>query len=126
MRLRYIFNVDGTYTFKSERNHTSQRWWTIEETGSFSINGDSLTIAPKVSQATLKNLNGVVQETRANPLEKVTYKWTTHYFEGIGETNLVLQPPQPTSRDGILGSNSLFPKAYLYTQGDKLEWRFQD
>ena len=85
-----------------------------------------LTISPKVSRATLRNLNGVVQETRANLLEKVTYKWTTHYFEGIGETNLVLQPPQPTSRDGILGGNSLFPKAYLYTQGDKLEWRFQD
>ena len=124
MRLRYIFNSDGTYTFKSERNHTSQRWWTIEETGSFSIDGDSLTISPKVSKASLRNLNGVVQETRANPIEKVTYKWTTHYFEGIGETNLVLQPPQPTSRDGIMGGNSLFPKAYLYTQGDRLEWRF--
>ncbi len=68
--------------------------------------------------------DGVVQETRANALEKVIYKWTTHYFEGIGETNLVLQPPVATSRDGILGSNSQFPNAYLYTQGDKLEWRF--
>jgi hypothetical protein len=68
--------------------------------------------------------DGVVQETRANPLEQVTYRWTTHFFEGIGETNLVLEPPSATSRDGVLGSNSLFPKAYLYTQGDKLEWRF--
>jgi hypothetical protein len=32
----------------------------------------------------------VVQETRPNQLEKVTYKWTTHYFEGIRETKLVL------------------------------------
>lgn len=123
-RLRYIFNADGTYSFKSERNITSQRWWTIEESGSYAVNGDSLTIAPRTSKATLRNLNGVVQETRANPLEKVTYKWTTHFFEGIGETNLVLQPPTATSRDGILGSNSSFPNAYLYTQGDKLEWRF--
>lgn len=124
MRLRYIFNADGTYTFKSERSSTSQRWWTTEESGTFSVNGDSLAITPKVSKATLRNLNGVVQETKANPLEKVTYKWTTHFFEGIGETNLVLEPPQPTNRDGILGSNSRFPKAYLYTQGDKLEWRY--
>lgn len=123
-RLRYIFNADGSYSFKSERNHTSQRWWTIEESGTFSVNGDTLTINPQTSKATLRNLNGVVQETRANPLEKVNYKWTTHFFEGIGETNLVLQPPAATSRDGILGSNSLFPNAYLYTQGDKLEWRF--
>jgi hypothetical protein len=124
MRLRYIFNADGTYTFKSERNHTPQRWWTTEESGTFIIDGDSVTIAPKVSKATLRDLNGVVKGTRANPLEKVTYKWTTHFFEGIGETNLVLEPPQPTSRDGILGGNSLFPKAYLYSQGDRLEWRF--
>lgn len=123
-RLRYIFNADGSYSFKSERNHTAQRWWTIEESGSYSVNGDTLTINPQTSKATLRNLNGVVQETRANPLEKVTYKWTTHFFEGIGETNLVLQPPAATSRDGILGSNSRFPNAYLYTQGDKLEWRF--
>ena len=123
-RLRYIFNADGSYSFKSERNLTAQRWWTIEESGSYSVNGDSLTINPQTSKATLRNLNGVVQETRANTLEKVTYKWTTHFFEGIGETNLVLQPPAPTSRDGILGSNSLFPNAYLYSQGDKLEWRF--
>lgn len=27
-RLRYIFNADGSYSFKSERNYTSQRWWT--------------------------------------------------------------------------------------------------
>lgn len=51
-------------------------------------------------------------ETRSNALEKVIYKWTTHYFEGIRETNLVLEPPQATNRDGILGSNSLFPRAY--------------
>ncbi|HEX5874697.1 MAG TPA: DUF6683 family protein [Pyrinomonadaceae bacterium] len=124
MRIRYIFNADGTYRFKSERSAQVQKWWTIEESGSFSINGDSLTIIPRTSKATLRNLNGVVQETRANALEKVTYKWTTHFFEGIGETNLVLEPPSPTNRDGVLGSNSLFPKAYLYTQGDKLEWRY--
>ena len=123
-RLRYIFNADGTYSFKSERSSTAQRWWTVEESGTFTVQGDSLTITPKVSKATLRNLNGVIQQTKANPLEKVTYKWTTHLFEGSGETNLVLEPPQPTNRDGVLGSNSQFPKAYLYTQGDKLEWRF--
>jgi len=115
-RLRYIFNPDGSYSFKSERNHTSQRWWTIEESGSYSVNGDTLTITPQTSKATLRNLNGVVQETRANPLEKIAYKWTTHFFEGIGETNLVLQPPAATSRDGILGSNSQFPNARTSTR----------
>ena len=124
MRIRYIFNADGTYSFKSERSSQVRKWWTIEETGSFSVNGDSLTITPRTSKATLRSLEGVVQETRANQLERVTYRWTTHYFEGIQETNLVLQPPAPTNRDGVLGGNSLFPNAYLYSQGDRLEWRF--
>lgn len=124
MRLRYHFNADGTYSFKSERSHQVRKWWTIEETGSFSVNGDSLTITPRTSKATLRSLEGVVQETRPNQLERVTYKWTTHYFEGIRETNLVLQPPAPTNRDGVIGGNSLFPNAYLYSQGDRLEWRF--
>jgi hypothetical protein len=124
MRLRYIFNADGSYSFKAERSPTSQKWWTTEESGSYSVAGNSITISPRVSKLTLRNLNGVVQETRSNALERVTYKWTTHFFEGIGETNLVLEPPQATNRDGILGSNSLFPRAYLYTQGDRLAWRF--
>ena len=63
-RLRYNFNADGSYSFKSERNYTSQRWWTIEESGSYSVNGDSVTITPRASKATLRNLDGVVQETR--------------------------------------------------------------
>lgn len=79
----------------------------MEESGSYSVNDDTLTITPQTSKATLRNLNGVVQETHANPLERVAYNWTTHFFEGIGETNLVLQPPAATSRDVILGSNSL-------------------
>ena len=64
MRLRYIFNADGTYSFKSERSYQTQKWWTVEENGSYSVNGDSLTITPRTSKATLRNLNGVVQETR--------------------------------------------------------------
>ena len=127
VRSRYTFNADGTYAFKSEvwGGYTnSNMWWTTEETGTYSIAGDSLTIAPRTNKATLRNLAGVVQKTQNNPLEKVTYKWTTHYFSGIQETNLVLAPPRKTNRDGVMGGNSLFPNAYLYKQGDNLAWRY--
>lgn len=124
LRLSYSFDADGTYIFKSERSPTSNVWWTIEETGTYSLNGNSLTVIPKTSKATLRNLSGVVQETKNNPLEKVTYQWKTHYFAGNRELNLVLEPPQATDRDGVLGTNSLFPNAYLYVQGFKPAWRF--
>jgi hypothetical protein len=126
-RGRYTFKSDGTYAFKSELwggYSNSNVWWTTEEAGIYSVEGDSLTIVPKTSKATLRNLAGAVQQTKSNPLEKVAYKWTTHYFEGIQETNLVLTPPQKTSRDGVMGGNSLFPNAYLYKQGDNLAWRY--
>jgi hypothetical protein len=126
-RGRYTFNSDGTYAFKSEiwGGYTnSNTWWTTEESGSYAVAGDTITITPKTSKATLRNLAGVVQQSRNNPLEKVPYKWTTHYFEGIQETNLVLTPPQKTNRDGVMGGNKLFPNAYLYKQGDSLAWRY--
>lgn len=126
-RGRYTFDADGTYSFKSEHwgGYTnSNMWWTTEETGSYSVTGDTLTIIPKASKATLRNLAGAVQKTQNNPLEKVAYKWTTHYFSGIQETNLVLTPPQKTSRDGVMAGNSLFPNSYLYKQGDNLAWRY--
>lgn len=124
-RGRYTFAADGSYQFKSERQGlSSNTWWNTEESGSYTVYANLLTITPRSSVATLRNLNGAVQKTQNNPLEKVTYKWTTHYFSGINETNLVLEPPQKTSRDGAMGGNSLFPRAYLYKQGDDLAWRY--
>ena len=127
IRSRYTFNSDGTYAFKSEvwGGYTnSNMWWTTEETGTYSIAGDTLTVMPRTSKATLRNLAGAVQKTQNNALERVAYKWTTHYFSGIQETNLVLTPPQKTNRDGVIGGNSLFPNSYLYKQGDNLAWRY--
>lgn len=123
---QYNFKADGTYTFKAERRYTStsQGFWTTEESGTYTINGDSLTVSPSVSRVTVRSLEGTVQKTQNNPLEKVTYGWSLHFFEGIGETNLVLRPAQPTTRDGGFSANNNFPNSYLYSQNGKLEWRF--
>lgn len=123
---QYHFKADGTYTFKAERRgaSTSQGFWTTEENGAYTVSGDTLIITPRASKMTLRSLEGVVQKTQNNPLERVTYKWQTHYFEGLNETQLVLRPPSETTRDGGFSQNSLFPNAYLYSPGSKLEWRF--
>jgi len=52
------------------------------------------------------------RENRA--LEKVTYRFTKHYFSGIQEWNLVLQPEKRTVRDGPFSDNSSFPNSYLF------------
>jgi hypothetical protein len=124
---QYNFGADGSYSFKGESwggYLRSNEFWTIVESGVYSVEGDALTITPKSSTATLRNREGVVSKTQNNQLEKMTYRWKLHYFEGIREMNLVLVPTRPTTRDGSLGGNSAFPDSYLYGQNKNLEWRF--
>lgn len=124
---QYQFKADGSYSFKGESwggYSRSDEFWTIEETGTYSVNGDSLTVSPAKSTATLRNRAGVVKQSKNNQLEKVTYGWGLHFFEGIGETNLVLRPARETLRDGGFSSNSNFPSSYLYSQNGNIEWRF--
>ena len=124
---QYQFRADGGYSFKGESwggYSRSDEFWTIEESGTYSVSGDSLTIEPRTSTATLRDGAGTVKKSQNNRPERVTYRWKLHFFEGIGETNLVLQPAQPTLRDGSYAGNSAFPNSYLYSQGGKLEWRF--
>lgn len=124
---QYQFKADASYSFKGESwggYSRSDEFWTIEESGTYSVSGDSLTISPAKSTATLRSGAGVVKQSKNNQLEKVTYGWGLHFFEGIGETNLVLRPARQTARDGGFSANSDFPNSYLYSQNGNLEWRF--
>lgn len=124
---QYRFATDGTYSFKSERwfgYSNSRVFHMTEESGTYTVSGDSLTVAPGASKTIQRNPEGVVQKTQNNQLERVTYRWQLHYFEGLDETQLVLQPPRETARDGGFSSNSLFPNSYLYSPNASLEWRF--
>lgn len=124
---QYQFKPDGTYAFKSERwfgYARSKEFYTTEESGTYTVSGDTLTVSPKTSKTTLRSPEGVVQKTQNNPLERVTYKWQLHHFEGIDETQLVLRPPKETARDGGFSSSTLFPNSYLYSPSANLEWRF--
>lgn len=124
---QYRFAADGTYSFKSEKwfGYSGARvFHTTEESGTYTVSGDSLTVSPGASRTISRNPEGAVQKTQNNQLEKVTYSWQLHYFEGLKETQLVLRPPRETTRDGGFSSNSLFPNSYLYSPNANLEWRF--
>ncbi len=126
-KTQYTFNPDGSYIFKGEKwlGYTNQNeYWITDESGDFTVAGDTLTIIPKKSVTTLKNSAGKVISTKTNALEKTTYKWTLHYFSGSKETNLILQTNTETRRDGLFGSNDQFPKSYFYSQTYVPEWKF--
>jgi hypothetical protein len=112
----YQFNADGTYSFiysgYSGLAGTAGAFQiTMEESGVYTLNGDSMTITPKKSQTRSKS-----EGLKNNPLEAVTYRWTIHYFEGIGEYALVLHPDHQTKRDGGFDYALAFPDSYIYSQ----------
>lgn len=112
----YQFNADGTYSFiysgySGLAGSTGSFQITMEESGVYALNGDSMTITPKKSQTKSKS-----EGLKNNPLETITYRWTIHYFEGIGEYSLILHPDHQTKRDGGFDYALAFPDSYIYSQ----------
>ncbi len=112
----YQFNADGTYSFiysgySGLAGTMGSFHVTMEESGVYTLNGDSMTITPRKSQ-TRSNSEGL----KNNPLEAVTYRWTIHYFEGIGEYALILHPDHQTKRDGGFDYVLAFPDSYSYSR----------
>jgi hypothetical protein len=120
---RYEFFTDGTYHY-TERNfsYSFSSIIIVKESGEYAANEGFLTISPTQSLVEkYSKKNGVdelgnLQESKARPLEKVAYRYQFHYFEGIGEWNLVLQADRPTQRDGNFSSNTTFPNARYFDQ----------
>ncbi|MGH9820796.1 MAG: lipocalin family protein [Pyrinomonadaceae bacterium] len=113
----YKFNSDGTYSFvysgySGLAGQMGSFHITTNETGVYTLNGDSITITPKKSQTKTSN-----EGLRNDPLETVTYWWTIHYFEGVKEYTLVLRPAKQTKRDGGFSYGCMaFPNSYCYSQ----------
>lgn len=112
----YQFNADGTYRFiysgySGLAGTMGSFHVTMEESGVYTLNGDSMTITPRKSQ-TRSNSEGI----KNNPLETVTYRWTIHFFEGIGEYALIMHPDHQTKRDGGFDYVAAFPDSYSYSK----------
>ena len=92
----------------------------MRETGSFQTSGNTITISPQKSviEAWSKRDGtdkwGALLTRQNRALEKVTYRFTKHYFSGIQLWNLVLQADKATERDGPFSSNTLFNNAWYY------------
>jgi hypothetical protein len=124
---QYVFKPDGTYTFKLEQwgGHVQKpQWYIVEEAGVYKVDGPKVTVTPKSASGVTKDEQGAVIKKSKVKLEKVTYDWQMHYFEGIRENQLVLTPPKQTARDGAIGNNSQFPKSALYSAQYQPQWRY--
>lgn len=127
-KCQYEFKKDGTYTLYGERwggYMKSNEFWVTTENGTYKIDGNRITIKPAKSKMVMKNRDGVSSKTQQLSIAPRTYNWQFHYFEGIGENNLVLTTQKETQQDGNFAGNEQFPKSYLYSQEYKPEWRFR-
>lgn len=118
---QYTFNDNGTYSYVSKTfKMTFDKILLVKESGSYQISGSNITINPQKSviEAWSKKDGtdkwGKLLTTQNRTLEKVTYRFTKHYFSGIQQWNLVLQAEQATQRDGPFSNNTLFSNAWYF------------
>ncbi|MFT3933726.1 MAG: hypothetical protein QM726_08945 [Chitinophagaceae bacterium] len=114
-RHEYLFNADGTYIYRAKNwSAYMKEVLFVYETGTWSVNGNRLTITPKKgngewwSKAASNKTNewGSRIKASAYKLETVTYTFDLHYYSGSKETALLLQNNQPTEREGRSNSNN--------------------
>jgi len=123
VKRQYTFAADGTYRFYSEAwggKYNSKHWRLISETGTYTVAGSKLTITPV--KATGVDKNDTITKSFNVAIEKATYTWQRHYFEGIQEWDLVMTTPTKIQRDGEFANNDQFPSSYMYSEKYKPEW----
>lgn len=127
---QYTFYPNGTYEFLGKLfAYTSRELLFTKETGTYQLNGNSLTISPQRSviqaytKATVIGANGRPAETdnwgklvstQSRPIEKVTYRISKVYMSGTEKWQLRLESAKPTGRDGPFTGSSTFPNTWFY------------
>lgn len=111
---QYEFKADGTYTHRQELSGgplRAEEWALREESGTYVLAGNRVTVTPRAGSSVVKNRAGTVIRTLKPVLQEVTYVW--RFSDGPREVQLVLTPPGPTERDGPLSTVPAFHESYL-------------
>jgi hypothetical protein len=118
---QYTFNANGTYSFVSKAyDPLMDKILLGKENGTYQISGNNLSIIPGqgVLEAWSKKDGrdewGKLINTQNITLEKVTYQFNKHYFDGNQKWNLVLKANYATKRDGPFSGNTTFANAWYY------------
>jgi len=127
VRAQYDFRGDGTYAFRKELKFEGSPKTTFDnyvESGTYSSDGTTLTIAPKASKHVKRDLDGNVLKSDNVALEKVTYAFRTEFVPETKETLLVLKPAKATTRDGTPNGGSFAPDSYILTNPKTMYWKY--
>ncbi|MEO8406009.1 MAG: hypothetical protein ABI480_15485 [Chitinophagaceae bacterium] len=121
---QYNFKADGTYSFTIKTfQYLLEHLLLTRETGTYIINGTSITIIPQksVTEAwTKKNGDdwGKLVSTQKRQLEKATYQFSIEDY-GLGAV-LILKADGPTKRDGMFNNSAKDAWVYPAKSGAEL------
>lgn len=121
---QYTFHENGKYIFQGESFGGSSEFRLIDENGTYSVKNNSLVINPVRSLYRVVDGDGKLKKSQEIPLTKRTYTWQKYFFEGLNETDLILTSTKENAIDGGFSSHSMFPNSFIYSPGNKLEFRF--
>jgi|SRR6218665_158031 len=119
---QYSFKEDGTYIYLHKFFSSSMPALLFQyERGRYSLSGDQLTISPQTGaneEWSKQNAHpdkwGKLLKTSKRKLEKITYTFTLRFFSGINETNLILQNPKSTEREGAIRIIADYPDGWSF------------
>lgn len=126
IRRQYTLAGNGTYTHHAETwggAYRADEWMITDEAGTYSVDGDKLTITPTTAKGVLRSRSGITKTIKV-PLEKVTYTWRVHFLAGLQENNLILTTSTKTRRDGEFASSDQFPSSYMLSAKYQPQWDF--
>ncbi|WP_315821407.1 hypothetical protein [Paraflavitalea speifideaquila] len=126
---QYLFDKNGRYSFVSRTFSYLPDIILAKESGSYSINGNTITLTPQSSiiQKWSKGYTtgadgrkvyvdklGTLLSSQQRPLEKTSYRFTKEYFSGVQEWSLALSADKVTLRDGPYNGGHYYPGTWLY------------
>ena len=120
----YNFKADGTYNFQGESWGGSSEFRLIDESGTYLVSDNKLSIMPSKSLYRVVDGDGKLKKSENIPLKKRNYSWQKYFYEGLDETHLILSGEKENAIDGGYSAVAQFPNSFDYSPGKKLEFRF--
>jgi hypothetical protein len=119
---QYTFNANGTYTYIIKTYVEGDPETLLRrESGMFTVSGNTVTLDPKThvieawsKPAGFEGYKDLIT-TQNQPLEKITYQFTIHFFPELKETDLVLMYGNETVRDGKYNASDAFPTGWRFS-----------
>ncbi|HEX2269778.1 MAG TPA: lipocalin family protein [Pyrinomonadaceae bacterium] len=119
----YHFFSNGTYKFtKVNSQYTAPKWYLEDEEGTYTVNGNTITITPKKARFSQHRINREDPPLKSGNLPLSTVQYRFEFWKSDGNWRLLLSPVDgnETKRDGTFSfwRNGEAQRTYQYNLVD--------